>query len=57
VIDPNFLDKFNPRVTSEMNGILLAPFRAEDVKKAVFNIGDLKAPRPDGLRALFYKRF
>ena len=27
------------------------------VKKALFNIGDLKAPGPDGLHAVFYKRF
>jgi hypothetical protein len=36
---------------------LIAPFTTEDVKKAVFSIGDLKAPGPDGLHALFYKKF
>jgi hypothetical protein len=40
-----------------MNENLLAPFMVEDVKKAVFSIGDLKAPRPDGLHAIFYKKF
>jgi hypothetical protein len=44
-------------VTDEMNVGLLAPFTAEEVKKALFNIGDLKAPGPDGLHAVFYKRF
>jgi hypothetical protein len=40
-----------------MNEKLISPFTAEDVKKAVFSIGDLKAPGPDGLHALFYKKF
>ena len=40
-----------------MNDALLAPYTAEDVRKALFDIGDLKAPGPDGLHAIFYKRF
>jgi hypothetical protein len=40
-----------------MNDILSAPYTREEVKKAMFNIGDLKAPGPDGLHAIFYKRF
>jgi hypothetical protein len=40
-----------------MNEVLLAPYTAEEVKKALFSIGDLKAPGPDGLHAIFYKRF
>ena len=32
------------RVTTEMNNALLAPYTAEDVRKALFEIGDLKAP-------------
>jgi hypothetical protein len=39
-----------------MNDDLIAPFTADDVKKAVFSIGDLKAPVPDGLRALYDKK-
>lgn len=45
------------KVTAAMNRALLAPFSSEDVKKALFSIGDLKAPSPDGLHAVFYKRF
>jgi hypothetical protein len=51
------LDTVQPRVTEAMNDVLLAPFSAEEVKKALFDIGDLKAPGPDGLHAIFYKRF
>lgn len=40
-----------------MNEALLAPYTAEEVKNALFSIGDLKAPGPDGLHAIFYKKF
>ena len=45
------------RVSTEMNNALLAPYMAEDVRKALFDIGDLKALGPVGLHAIFYKRF
>ena len=32
------------------------PYTEEEVTKALFSIGDLKAPRPDGLHAIFYKK-
>ncbi|KAK1698887.1 hypothetical protein QYE76_015584 [Lolium multiflorum] len=57
VVDPEFLERISPKVTQLMNENLIAPFTGEDVKEAVFSIGDLKAPRPDGLHALFYKMF
>jgi hypothetical protein len=53
-LDPEVLEKIQPRVSQEMNEKLLAPFSAEDVKKAAFSIGDFKAPGPDGLHAVFY---
>jgi hypothetical protein len=40
-----------------MNEKLCSPFTAEDVKKAVFSIRDYKAPSPDGLHGVFYKKF
>lgn len=45
------------KVTADMNRDLLAQFTPEEVKKALFSIGDLKAPGSDGLHAIFYKRF
>lgn len=40
-----------------MNELLLAPFTREELKLALDAIGDLKAPGPDGMPALFYKKF
>jgi hypothetical protein len=54
--NPAVLDKIQPRVTEIMNDKLCSPFTTEDVKKAVFSIGDYKAPGPDGLHAVFYKK-
>jgi hypothetical protein len=56
-VDEAFLDKIHPRVTQEMNEKLLRPFSAEDVRIAVFSIGNYKAPGPDGLHAVLYKKF
>jgi hypothetical protein len=50
-------NKVTPRVTAEMNAVLNAHYTREEVKKAMFNIGDLKAPGPDGLHAIFFKRY
>jgi hypothetical protein len=54
---PIMLDKVQPRVTHLMNEKLLAPFTPEEFKKAAFSIGDFKAPGPDGLHVVFYKKF
>jgi hypothetical protein len=51
------LEKVPARVMESINERLLAPFTAEEVKKAAFSIGDFKAPGPDGLHAIFYKKF
>jgi hypothetical protein len=54
--DPALLDKVIPRVTPEMNEYLQREFSPEDVKKALFSIGDMKAPGSDGLHAIFFKK-
>jgi hypothetical protein len=56
-IDLALLEKIMLKVTPIMKEQLLAPFLPEDVKKAMFSIGDYKAPGPDGLHAIFYKNF
>ena len=45
----------NGRVTTDMNQILMAPFSREEVKKALFSTGDLKALGPDGLHVVFFQ--
>jgi hypothetical protein len=51
------LQKVSMRVTTEMNNSLCRRFSVEEVNKALFQIGDLKAPGPDGLHVVFYKRY
>jgi hypothetical protein len=51
------LQAVSPRVSEEMNNALMSPFSAEEVKKALDSIGDLKAPGPDSMPAIFYKKF
>ena len=45
------------KVTNEMNEALLKPHTVDDVKKALFSIGDMKAPSTDGLQCtlLFFQ--
>ena len=54
-VDPAVINKVQTKVTDQMNDMLMAPYTADDVRKAVFSIGDLKAPGPDGLHAIFFK--
>ena len=51
------LQAVSPMVTMEMNEALMREFSPEEVKSALDSIDDLKAPGPDGMPALFYKRF
>uniref|UniRef100_A0A453SQJ4 Reverse transcriptase domain-containing protein n=1 Tax=Aegilops tauschii subsp. strangulata TaxID=200361 RepID=A0A453SQJ4_AEGTS len=46
-----------PCITTEMNSLLTAPYSREEMQKALFQIGDMKAPGPDGLHAISFKRF
>ena len=53
-IDPGLLEKVIPCISAEMNDSLVKPYTAEEVKKALFSIGDMKAPGVDGLHAIFF---
>lgn len=44
-------------VNDDMNQVLTREVTEEEVKKAVFSIGGLKAPGPDGYNALFYQKY
>jgi hypothetical protein len=59
--DPNInpstlLNLIEPNVTDEMNKTLVADFTDEEIGNALFQIGPLKAPGPDGLPARFFQR-
>jgi hypothetical protein len=45
------------RVTGEMNDSLMKEYTDEEIKKALDDMGDLKAPGAGGMPALFYKKF
>ena len=48
LIDETLLNTVKPIVTGQMNDLLVAPYTREEVKKALFQIGDMKAPAPMG---------
>ncbi|XP_073360394.1 uncharacterized protein [Aegilops tauschii subsp. strangulata] len=50
------LSKVQPRITAAMKGILEAEVTREEVKAALDHIGDLKAPGPDGMPSIVYKK-
>jgi hypothetical protein len=56
-VDNKLLEHIPQTVTPEMNEKLTRPFTGQEVKEALDSIGDLKAPGPDGMPAVFYKKF
>ena len=51
------LDAVESMVTDDMRVFLSIKFTTEEVKVALFQMGPTKAPRPDGMNALFYQNF
>ena len=51
------LESVEPRVTDAMNDHLTAKFSEDEIKRALDSIGDLKAPGPDGMTSIFFKKF
>ena len=45
-----------PCLPASSHDLLLAPVSPEDIRKAVFSIGNEKAPGPDGYSSFFYKQ-
>jgi len=50
------LRSISPRITNEMNVVLTKPFVQEEIWEALQSIGDLKAPGPDGIPAVFLQK-
>ncbi|XP_075499819.1 uncharacterized protein LOC142538372 [Primulina tabacum] len=51
------LDCSEPVIRDKMNETLCAPFTADEVRRAVFDMHPSKAPGLDGFTALFYQKF
>jgi hypothetical protein len=56
-VDPKMiLELVQPKVTEEMNKDLLREYCDEEIGDALFQIGPLKAPGPDGFPTRFFQR-
>jgi hypothetical protein len=55
IVNPtSLLELIQPMIPNHVNQTLLAEFTEEEIGDALFQIGPLKAPGPDGLPARFF---
>ena len=50
------LNTVNQKIIDDMMEVLSRPYSNEEVKAALLQMGPIKAPGPDGMNALFYKK-
>ena len=56
-VDPSELvDLMSTKITDDMNEALCRDFSVDEISDALFQMGPLKVPRPDGFPARFYQR-
>lgn len=59
--EPNYIENsltgLQPKVHQAMNNKLMAPFTKTEVEITVKQMFPIKAPRPDGYSAIFYKKY
>ena len=53
----NCIESIEARVANDMQYFLSCPFIALEVKEAIFQMGALKSPSPDGFQALFFQKY
>ncbi|KAM2951563.1 hypothetical protein COP2_001044 [Malus domestica] len=53
----SLLDCISPMVTEDVNQALLIPVSEDEIKAAIFQMGGLKAPGPNGFQGIFYQSF
>ena len=51
----NVLDLVDRRITDDMNSILLRPYTAGEIKKALFQMHPSESPGPDGMSPFSFK--
>jgi hypothetical protein len=56
IVPTHVVNLFQEVLTDDVNNNLCRPFTEEEISDALFQIGPLRAPGPDGFPARFYQR-